>query len=59
MGFSRQGHWSGLPRPPPGDLPNPGTKPAHPTAPALQVDSLLVSHWGKPEKDHIEMQLYV
>ena len=24
--FSRQEHWSGLPCPPPGDLPNPGTK---------------------------------
>ena len=23
-GFSRQKYWSGLPRPPPGDLPNPG-----------------------------------
>ena len=27
MGFSRQEHWSGLPCPPPGDLPNPGIKP--------------------------------
>ena len=24
MGFSRQEYWSGLPGPPPGDLPNPG-----------------------------------
>ena len=24
MGFSRQEHWSGLPCPPPGDLPHPG-----------------------------------
>ena len=24
MGFSKQEHWSGLPCPPPGDLPNPG-----------------------------------
>ena len=24
MGFSRQGYWSGLPFPPPGDLPDPG-----------------------------------
>ena len=24
MGFSRQEYWSGLPLPPPGDLPNPG-----------------------------------
>ena len=27
MGFSRQEHWSGLPCPPPGDLPDPGTEP--------------------------------
>ena len=26
MGFSRQEYWSGLPCPPPGDPPNPGTK---------------------------------
>jgi len=26
MEFSRQEYWSGLPCPPPGDLPNPGTK---------------------------------
>ena len=28
MGFSRQEYWSGLSRPPPGDLPDPGIKPA-------------------------------
>ena len=28
MGFSRQEYWSGLPCPPPGDLPNPGIEPA-------------------------------
>ena len=27
MGFSRQGYWSGLPCPSPGDLPDPGIKP--------------------------------
>ena len=32
MGFSRQEHWSGLPCPLPGDLPNPGVEP---TSPAL------------------------
>ena len=35
MGFSRQEHWSGLPFPPPGDLPNPGIEPASLTSPAL------------------------
>ena len=30
MGFPRQEYWSGLPWPPPGDLPNPGIEPASP-----------------------------
>ena len=30
MGFSKQEYWSGLPFPPPGDLPHPGIKPASP-----------------------------
>ena len=30
MEFSRQEYWSGLPCPPPGDLPNPGVKPKSP-----------------------------
>ena len=29
--FSRQEYWSGLPRPPPGDLPDPGIEPLSPT----------------------------
>ena len=28
MGFPRQGYWRGLPFPPPGDLPHPGSEPA-------------------------------
>ena len=35
MGFSRQEYWSGLPCPPPGDLPEPGIKPRSPMFPAL------------------------
>ena len=35
MGFSRQEYWSGMPCPPPGDLPNPGTEPESLTSPAL------------------------
>ena len=35
MGVSRQEYWSGLPFPPLGDLPNPGTEPVSPEAPAL------------------------
>ena len=45
MEFSWQEYWSGLPCPPPGDLPNPGIEP---TPPALQADSLLLSHQGRP-----------
>ena len=48
MGFPRQEYQSGLPFPPPGDLPDPGIKPAFPVAPALQVDSLPLSHQGSP-----------
>ena len=40
MGLSREQHWSGLPCPPPGHLPNPGIEPASPVSPALQADSL-------------------
>ena len=35
MGFSRQEYWSGLPCPPPGDLPDPVIKPASLMSPAL------------------------
>ena len=34
-GFSRQEYWSGLPCPPPGDLPDPGIEPESPMSPAL------------------------
>ena len=43
-GFSRQEYWSGLPCPPPGDLPSPGLEPR---SPALQVDSLPSEPPGK------------
>ena len=45
MEFSRQGYWSGLPFPSPGDLPNPGIKPGSLT---LQADALLSEPPGKP-----------
>ena len=35
MGFSRQEYWSGLPCPPPEDLPDPGTELESLTSPAL------------------------
>ena len=42
--FPRQGYWSGLSFPSPGDLLDPGVKPMSPT---LQVDSLLSEPLGK------------
>ena len=46
MEFSRPKYWSGLPCPPPGDLPNPGLKPRSPT---LQVDSRFFTVWATRE----------
>ena len=52
MGFSRQEHWSGLPFPPQGDLPDPGIEPA---SPALAGGFFTTDPPGKPwswlEKD--------
>ena len=45
IGFSRLEYWSGLPCPPLGDLPDRGIES---TSPALQMDSLLLSHWESP-----------
>ena len=44
--FSRPEYWSGLPCPPPRNLPNPGIKPGCPT---LQADSLPAEPPGKPK----------
>ena len=45
MGFPRQEHWSGLPFPSPGHLPDPGIKTG---SLALQADSLLTELLAKP-----------
>ena len=45
-GFSRQEYQSGLPCPPPGDLPNPTIKPRSPT---MHTDSLWTEPPGKLE----------
>ena len=47
MQFPREEHWSGLPFPSPGDLPNTRIKPA---SPAWQADSLPLSHLESPKK---------
>ena len=42
MGFSRQEYWSGLPCPPPEDLPSPGIEPASPLLHCRQI----LYHWA-------------
>ena len=51
MGFSGQEYWSGLPCPPPGDLPNPEIKPSSLMSPALH--SLPLVPPGKPTKEMV------
>ena len=59
MEFSRQEYWSGLPCPPPGDLPTRGSNSCLPASPVLQEDSLpgeppgkLLSHEGHQIMTH-------
>ena len=46
MGFSRQEYWSGLPFPPPGDIPDPGIKPVSFASPVLAGDSIPLHNLG-------------
>ena len=48
MGFSRQEYWSGLPFPPPRDLPNPGIESMFPVSPALAGGFFTTEPPGKP-----------
>ena len=58
MGFSRQEYWSGLPHPPPGDLPNIGIEPTSPVSSVLEVVSVLLSHLGSPWGGEVEVNVY-
>ena len=55
-GFSGQEHWSGLPLPPPGDLPNSGIKPRSRAScrKHWQASSLPLGPPGKPKEKHTE-----
>ena len=46
---SRQEYWTGLPFPPPGDLPDPGINPCLLCLLHWLVDSLSLSHMGSPD----------
>ena len=48
MGFSRQDYWSGLPFPPPVDLPNQGTELSSPTSPDCRWILYRLSYQGSP-----------
>ena len=48
MEFPRQENWSGLPFPTPGNLPNPGIKPASLASPALAGEYSTTEPSGKP-----------
>ena len=50
MGFPRQGYWSGLPFPSPGDLPDPGIKPM---SPALAGGFFTTEPPGKEESKQL------
>ena len=56
MEFSRQEYWSGLSVPPPGDLPNPGIKPA---SPALAGGFFTADPPGPPKSDSVHCSLTV
>ena len=49
MGCPRQEHWSGLPFPPPGDLPHPGIKPL----PRALAGGFFTAHWATTEAHSI------
>ena len=48
MGFPRQEYWSGLPFPPPGDLPDPEIEPESSATPALADGFFTTEQPAKP-----------
>ena len=57
--FSRPYYWSGLPLPPPGDLPDPGTEPVSPAALALAGGFFTTEPPGKPHKEGLKVKMLV
>ena len=55
-GIIQEEYWSGLPCPPPGDLPNPGIESMSITSPALAGGFFTTSTiWKAPDKRHMYM----
>ena len=59
MEFSRQESWSGLPCAPPGDLPDPGTKPESPISPALAGRFFTMSVTGEAQYTYTHIHIHV
>ena len=57
MGFLREEHWSGLPFPSPGDLPDPGIE--LPSPKDWQEDSLPLNHQGELLYVYLYMNIYI
>ena len=57
MELSRQEYWSGLPFPPPRDLPHSGTEPASPNSPVLASGFFTDEPPGKP-RSPLQIQLF-
>ena len=55
MGFSKKEYWSGLPFPPPEDLPNPGIKPM---SPALAGGFFTTEPLGKHSNKYVSINNY-
>ena len=58
MEFSRQEYWSGLPFPSPGDLPDPGIKPASLTSLVLAGGFFTTSAIGKAQNPNNDLSTY-
>ena len=58
-GIFQARYWSRLPFPPPGDLPDPGMEPVSPASPALQTDSLPLSHQGSLKLNLLEKFIFI
>ena len=66
MGFPWQEYWSELPFPPPGNLPDPGIKPASPalaggffTAEALEKSNLSLSDLKNSPSEQNDQHIYI
>ena len=59
MGFSMQEYWSGLPFPPPGDLPDPGIEGTCKEVELIIMCLHFTFHYGKIQLIYINICVYV